>query len=334
MAFRFQQKESGSDGVKRIALERLNRVLRNLARKPAPSPKSIHEARKDLKSLRALWRLIRKAIDPEEWRSDNIIFRDAGRTLARKRDAQVMMETLKELLESDQDSPSGDSARFSSTTARIREELERDAKQRISGSLLQGCLQSLRSVKQRLPKWLQPPPDANGSSWNTLFSGGMRQTYRSGRKLLRQCEVVGPDVFAEESWHKLRKYGKTLGYQLRLIRPIWTGPLKQVIGELDELTDALGKNHDLVVLRGRLADQSYPADVAQPADQHRRELLNLITHRQAKLKATALDRARRVYVEKPRQFEKRLGAYWAIWHAPTILKASVEESPQTAGDDQ
>jgi CHAD domain-containing protein len=319
MAFRFEQKESGSDGIKRVARERVSRVLKNLSQKPGPNARNIHSARKDLKSLRALLRLVQKAVKPEEWRQDNLIFRDSGRTLSRSRDAQVMMETLNELLNA---SHNARPSRFSQSAQKIKKELEQDAKLKIAGPTLQEALKLLRTIQKRSPKWFTPPPDANKSAWTTLLGDGFRRSYGRGRKLLKQCEFLGPENFAEESWHQLRKHAKTLGYQLRLIRPIWSGPLKCLIDELDELTDALGKNHDLVVLHSRIADEPYSEVATQRAADERVDLLRVIEHRQARLKMSALDIARRVYIEKPRQFEKRLRAYWEIWHRPAKEKIS------------
>ncbi len=314
MAFRFEQKESGSDGVKRVARERVNRVLRNLSRKPSPNAKDIHDARKDLKSLRALLRLVRSAMTPEEWREDNLIFRDSGRTLSRSRDAQVMMETLDELLASDRNSRPPESAWNPASAARIRRELEQDVRTKIAVPTLQESLRSLRAIRQRLSLWLTAAPDADKPCWNALFREGLRESYRKGRNYLRQCQFIGPGNFAEENWHQLRKHAKTLGYQLRLMRPIWPGPLKRLIDELDDLTDLLGKNHDLAVLRTRINQEPYSERATQQAAEDRLTLLHAIDQRQGKLKAAALDIACRVYVEKPRQFERRLRAYWEIWH--------------------
>ncbi len=322
MAFRFEQKESGSDGVKRVARERVNRVIRNLSRKPSPTAENIHDARKDLKSLRALMRLVRSAMEAEEWREDNRIFRDSARTLSRSRDAQVMMETLSELLISDHDSPSPESAWKSESGRKIWKELEQDARTRIAAASLQEALRPLRAIRQRLSFWLTPAPDADKSSWTALFREGLKDSYRKGRTLLRQCQFVGPDHFPEENWHQLRKQAKTLGYQLRLMRPIWPGPLKRLIDELDDLTDLLGKNHDLVVLRTRINQERDSAAATQQAAEDRLALLRAIDQRQGNLKATALDIARHVYVEKPRQFESRLRTYWKIWHTPAKERIS------------
>ena len=57
----------------------------------------MHEARKDMKKLRALLRLARGELGEDTFRRENACFRDAGRELAGVRDADVMLDTLTSL---------------------------------------------------------------------------------------------------------------------------------------------------------------------------------------------------------------------------------------------
>src|SRR5215472_8676378 len=95
MAFRFESNESAAEGVRRVARERLTRILGELAQKPAPDADNVHNARRDLKSLRALLRMIRGSMDAVKRRSENIVYRDAGRMLSQSRDAQVSLDALR-----------------------------------------------------------------------------------------------------------------------------------------------------------------------------------------------------------------------------------------------
>ena len=57
----------------------------------------LHEARKELKKLRAALRLARDGLDRGFYRAESKRFREAGRELATARDAQVKLETLASL---------------------------------------------------------------------------------------------------------------------------------------------------------------------------------------------------------------------------------------------
>src|ERR1700731_1284920 len=94
MAFRFDIHEAFLKAIPRLARERIDRVIESLSEKPHPGAESIHEARKDLKSLRALLRLVRGSLGDGVRERENLFFREAGRSLSTIRDPQALLETL------------------------------------------------------------------------------------------------------------------------------------------------------------------------------------------------------------------------------------------------
>src|SRR5690348_16444807 len=60
---------------------------------------NIHGARKQLKRARATLRLMRPAIENDQYRRENTVARDAARPLSMARDNEVMSEALDGLLE-------------------------------------------------------------------------------------------------------------------------------------------------------------------------------------------------------------------------------------------
>ena len=94
MAFRFDIQEPFLNAIPRIARERIGSVIESLGEKPQPGAEAIHDARKNLKSLRALLRLARGAINDSTRLSENARFRDAGRALSAVRDPQALLEAL------------------------------------------------------------------------------------------------------------------------------------------------------------------------------------------------------------------------------------------------
>src|SRR5919108_247446 len=93
--YRFREGEAVPDGLRRIARGRIDHALDELRGKTKSSPEeAVHEARKNMKKLRALLRLTRNELGDEVYRRENECFRDAGRRLSGVRDADVMLETL------------------------------------------------------------------------------------------------------------------------------------------------------------------------------------------------------------------------------------------------
>ncbi|HEY4814087.1 MAG TPA: CHAD domain-containing protein, partial [Chthoniobacterales bacterium] len=107
MAFRFENHETPIDGVKRIASERLEQAIAAAGIKPRPSPDDVHEIRKDLKSLRALLQLARGHLVKATRGQENLVLRDAGRTLSSNRDAAALLEALEKLFGT-QEQPKGE----------------------------------------------------------------------------------------------------------------------------------------------------------------------------------------------------------------------------------
>ena len=97
MAFRFENYETPVDGVKRIASERLEEAITVANAKPRPGPREIHEIRRDLKSLRALLQLARGNMVKMMRSQENLVLRDAGRTLSGSRDAEALFGALEKL---------------------------------------------------------------------------------------------------------------------------------------------------------------------------------------------------------------------------------------------
>src|SRR5918999_3919048 len=100
--YRLGEGEAVPEGVARIARGRIDHALDELCGKSDSSPEeAVHEARKDMKKLRALLRLVRGEVGDKTYRRESDAFRDAGRELAGVRDADVMLATLAGLEERD-----------------------------------------------------------------------------------------------------------------------------------------------------------------------------------------------------------------------------------------
>ena len=236
--FRLKKEESEDAGIRRVAHGRVKDAVRLLRDEDADPVEAVHEARKDIKMLRATLKLVRPVIGDDLYRRENERFRGAGQTLSDVRDAQVRAETVDGLAErfADDPPPGGWSA--------VRTPLAGDD---ASGN---GALESLRDRTateielgdEAIENW---PLHADGFE---LLRPGLRRAYSRGRRRYREAL----DDPSDEALHEWRKRSKDLWYHLRLVHRGWPEVIEATADEAHELSDRLGDDHDLAVLVGYL----------------------------------------------------------------------------------
>ncbi len=296
MAYKLQAVETVQDGLRRCAREQLDRAIDELTTRVDDDPvDAVHDARKALKKARSLLRLGRGAIDGDERRRDNAALRHAGRALSSARDAEVKLQAVEQL-----------SRRFagrlpSSTFGAVRRHLEAErgpARQRLMQSgLTDQVADELRQVRARIDDL----PMREGG-WNALAPGLLR-SYSRGREAM-QLARREPTV---ENLHQWRKRTKDLWYHLRMLKPMAPAIVGGHADEADELSDLLGDDHDLAILRETLHDGAGKLAVDIDA------VIELIDHRREQLLAEALLVGDRLYAEPCKAFHRRLHDYWKTW---------------------
>lgn len=107
----------------------------------------------------------------------------------------------------------------------------------------------------------------------------------------------------------MRKRAKYHRYHVRLLEPLWTDGLGAHRAAAHALTDRLGDDHDLAVLRATLCDDPDRFGgrrCVQAAS-------GVIDRRRAELEAEAFELGRRLFAEKPDALAERVHGYWQAW---------------------
>jgi hypothetical protein len=91
-----KRKESLREGLQCISEKRLQDILQRMGDE-GPTAESVHEARKVVKSLRAVLRLARGALGTEERKTRNEVLRNFAHRFSRSRDAAVTLGTLERI---------------------------------------------------------------------------------------------------------------------------------------------------------------------------------------------------------------------------------------------
>lgn len=293
MAYRFQTAENVQDEVRRCAREQLDRAIGQLTERVADDPvEAVHDARKALKQERSLLRLARGMIPRSERRRENAAVRHAGQMLSGARDAEVMLQAIDQLAE-----------RFTgqvpqTTFDAIRGPLEAErgqARQRLLESGLAGAVaDELRAVRTRVDDW-----SLRRGGWKAL-EPGLDRGYRRGQRAFRRARSE-PTV---ERLHEWRKRTKDVWYHLRLLEATSPGIVGGYADDAHTLSDLLGDDHDLAILREAVCARA--GDLAIDLD----AVIELIDHRREQLQADAMRLGERVYAESPKALRRRLHRYW------------------------
>jgi CHAD domain-containing protein len=279
-----------------LALAQLDLAI-ELLQSPAgrSTEHTVHETRKALKRLRALMRLLRVQLGPQEFARENAALRDAGRALAGARDAEIMVSALDDIVgrHPKRLSTSGATARLRSRLLEDREHTETLAIGEHDARAL--VLDNLREVRQRVSTWQL---DTHSEQPVQL---GLTRIYREGRQRGRLARRQG----STESLHDWRKRVKDLRYATAMLsRPGRPGRrLRTVTRRADRLGELLGAEHDLALLAERVRQEKSCFDGERAT---RKDLLRLIARRRKRLHRRALSLGKSLYRRRPRRFTRRV----------------------------
>jgi CHAD domain-containing protein len=227
---------------------------------PGSDPdEAVHAARKSIKRLRALLRLVRGSVDGAGRKSLDHDLRDIGRRLAPVRDARVTVDTLEGIAPGRCPRLQGLLAgHHRRTLARF---LDPDA---IAASAAAAAV-----CRERWEQTMEGVPDA----WASIAEGSFRTGRRSAAAMDRAAAAPrGPE--ADTAFHSWRRQVKYLRHQVEFVVPLDPPRLAVAAADLDRLGELLGSEHDLTVLRGLISDDrcDEAAGVAAAAGERRGSL--------------------------------------------------------------
>ncbi|MCX6967561.1 MAG: CHAD domain-containing protein [Verrucomicrobia bacterium] len=273
--------EALKTGVRRIARNQIDAACRVLESNGEPHT-AVHEARKSLKKIRALLRLVAPEFGRKQFRVEKLLFQDAARLLAPLRDADARVKSLDSLLK--------DRGLDPTNFAAVREALQADADRIARRGRRPMCRagEILKLARSRVRRW--PLGDLE---WKHLVKE-MRRSYSKGKKAL----ALYQQEQTPECFHAWRKRIKELWYHLRIARALLPAAEAKRIDLFGKAGEIAGTARDFAMLRQALLAHQAEAEAAL--------LIRAIDARLPKLQQSALKRGVRLYAETPSAFAKRL----------------------------
>jgi CHAD domain-containing protein len=326
--------ERVGEGLRQIALGQLELAIESLEGRDCTlsAQERVHEARKALKRLRALIRLVKDEIGEQDYARESAVVRTTGKRLAQARDSEVLLHTLDDLVKR-QPKKLGRRRGVQRLRARLAHECEGAAELALSESAAHpGPLDELSAMRGRVTSWQLAEPggiEAIEPALERLYGGGRRRMRRAargggpgGRRLHAWRKRVKDLRYAAEMLQRkqepqVKRLRDRVGAKpdereckrARAKAKANTKFIAQVARRADDLGELLGQEHDLMVLAQRVrAEAKATRASGAPGPGTRKALLKAIAKRRRRLRKRALRDGARLYARKPKRFVRRVRA--------------------------
>ena len=213
--------------------------------------------------------------------------RDVGRLVTEMRDAEVCLQTMRQLEDA----------------TGVLKTLQFDRKQPLNFLIAdwgKSAIPLLERTRDEARHW------RIGDYRSKQLRRAAQCSYKSGRRALAGAKAKP----SAAKFHELQKQVKLLGYQLHILRPLNHIIVGAVSEELTELGHLLGRVHDLTFLGERLRRERSEEHWGKQDD----ELLAVIEDSEAELQRDGMEMAERFFAERKSKFGAHVDEWIDDWH--------------------
>jgi CHAD domain-containing protein len=292
LGYSFERHETVAVGVGRIIGELTWTTTQELYPSHPRHQDWVHNTRTRYKRIRSLLRLMRDSLGDDVYRAEMDRIREATGLLSRLRDAEVLVQTADLLAEHIAEDDS---------LAQLRQWLGERYRQisHIETNIQQLLLTTAREMDElilRSANW-QLPED---------YDEPLREFTRSYNRGLQQMGVAFEQP-GDEAFHDWRKRVKGHYYQCCLFDMAWSPTMSLRSEEIKSLSDLLGEDHDIAVLREVLAAETGAPEMSQQLDRQ-------VHDHQQGLRDRSKTLAESVYQHEPDALADELRRSIERWH--------------------
>jgi hypothetical protein len=292
VGFRFKRGRSISSEVTRIVDKQLALAVEELRAVGDPrSDKAIHEARRHVKKVRAVIRLVQPALG-DSYYGANTRMRIVSRMLAPIADGEAVVDTMARLKQRYGTQLSRRTL-VSIRTALVERSNRIDRKAQLD-RVLPRAASILRRQRRRLEAWTM-----NTHGFRAI-APGLESSMRRARRAMRRA-IAEPTA---ERYHVWRQRVKDLWLQVRLVERQGCRGLAVDRRRLEVLDGYLGEHHNVMLL-----EQVLTTEAIVSREQTAR-CLHILRLYQVELRHRANALGARIFAEKPRRFVRRVRRVW------------------------
>ncbi len=297
MGFCLKQHEPVAKEITKIVLRQFEMADTELTNIGNPSgDAAIHKARRRVKKIRALIRLVRPGLGGT-FGPLNKRLRETIQLLAPIADGQGVVHALDQMAEKSREDFSPPV--FATIRAGLVErEARADRKAKVE-RVLQRARATLKTERTRVKDW-----DLHGGGFKTI-AYGLETSFRRARRAMT-IVIEHPTA---DNYHAWRRRVKEHWFHVRLIERRCGHRLARYKRRLESLDECLGEYHNFALLRTILSADPFVSR------QETARRLRIIKRYQAELRSRASSLGARLYNEKPRHFMRRVQAFWQLTNA-------------------
>jgi len=292
MSFRLKPEVPIATEIRRLVLRQLQVAISELRTVGDPeSDEAIHDARRRVKKIRAVIRLVRPVLD-KTYRTVDRELKDVSKLLAPVADGQGILETLDQMAHRYRKLLPKEAVR--SIRTGLRERSARTDREASARGVIKRAADTLRSEAKRVKSW-----SIQGEGFEAI-GPGLEESYRRAREGM----ILAWSKPKASHYHSWRRYVKDHWFHVRLVEENCGNHLLPLQRRLEALDGLLGEYHNTVILREILGTDWYTS--------HREttRCLRVVSRYQRLLRRHAETLGVRVYSEKPNRYLRRVRRYW------------------------
>ncbi len=298
-----RRSETLEAAIRRVLMEQLDVVALALDSEPETLGRAVHLARRTLKKIRALVRLIASGGGDRHMAAPLINLRDAGRLLAPLRHADVIVTVVRAAVA---DLPASHDPASLAGLERLLVAERESVFAAGGGAALSKAARETDAARRVIEAWKPSATDFD------LIRAGIGDWYGRGRKAK---DAVCGSANAE-AFHTWRKRTKDVRHQVQFLSPI-APEMVTAADDLHRLTNLLGDAHDLDHLEAaaRLHD---PVGFDGPDSAFR-----FLADQRVSFCNAACSLGQEFFAEESGDYASRLESYWDLWVAEGSKAADV-----------
>jgi len=292
MSFGLKREASIAQEVRRLVLKQLETAISELRSVGDPeSDEAIHDARRRVKKIRAVIRLVQPVLD-KSYRAVDRDLSDVSKLLAPVADGQGIIETLDQIAHRYRKVLPRRAV--ASLRAGLRARSARTDRDADARGVIEFAADTLRAERKRVRQWT-----IRGDGFRAV-APGLEESYRRARDGM----ILAWSKPKASHFHSWRRHVKDHWFHVRLVEARCGNHLLAYQRRLEALDGVLGEYHNVVLLRDVLVTDGY-LNRAETA-----RCLRVVARYQRVLRRHAELLGVRIYLDKPGRYVRRVGRFW------------------------